>query len=249
MTRSPISTGNNMPVQAPLIPHPFVPYSCPNNRSVFAVCRGDEAALRAILEPTPFDYVEDRFIVSVTDFSNCDKVPYFDAAIVVPVRYGEMTGGHYVFEYEDDDRAIAAGRELWGYPKKYAEIALTRENDLVCGTARRHSTTIMKVEVPLEFGVAAPPKLDVLPHLNIRTIPAPDGPGTSLRQVIARDTSPDFVLKEELWGHAKVDLKAIPGCPLDVFTPIEVLGGGFVAGDFHATNENGWGRVVSTLDS
>jgi acetoacetate decarboxylase len=248
MTTPTIRAGNNMPVQAPLIPHPFVPYRCPGNRSVYAVCRGDEAALRAVLEPTPFDYVEDRFVVSVTDFSNCDKVPYFDAAIVMPVRFGDITGGHYVFEYEDDDRAIAAGRELWGYPKKYAAIGLTREDDLVRGSASRHGTTIIDVEVPLEFAVKAPAKPDILPHLNLRAIPAPDGPGTTLRQVIARDTTPDFVLKEELFGHAKVTLRAIPGCPLDLFAPVEILGGGFVTGDFYATEENGWGRVVATLD-
>ena len=55
-------------------------------------------------------------------------------------------------------------------------------------------------------------------------------------------------LKEELWGHARVTLRAIPGCPLDYFTPVEVLGGGFITGDFHATDENGWGRTVATLD-
>ena len=194
MTSSTIKPGNNMPVQASLVPHPFMPYHCPGNRSVYAVCRGDEGALRSLLEPTPFDYVEDRFVVSVTDFSNCDKVPFFDAAIVMPVRFGDLTGGHYVFEYEDDDRAIAAGRELWGYPKKQASISLDRKGDLVCGSASRHGTTILEIELPLEFAVKALEKPDILPHLNLRTIPAPDGPGTTLRQVIARDTTPDFVL-------------------------------------------------------
>jgi acetoacetate decarboxylase len=243
-----IRPGNTMPVHAPLVPHPFVPYHCPGNRTVYAVCRGDEAALKAVLAPTPFDYVDDLFVVSVTDFSNCDKVPYYDAAIVMPVRFGDLEGGYYAFEYEDDDRAIAAGRELWGYPKKYAAISLERDTDLVRGVALRHGTTIMEVEVPLEFGVKAPSKPTVLPHLNLKTVPAPDGPGTTLRQVIARDTTPDFVLKEELFGHAKVTLRPVAGCPLDLFAPIEVLGGGYIVGDFHATEENGWGRVVATLD-
>ena len=50
--------------------------------------------------------------------------------------------------------------------------------------------------------------------------------GTTLRQVIARDTTPDFVLKEELFGHAKVTLRPVAGCPLELFSPVEVLGGG-----------------------
>jgi acetoacetate decarboxylase len=35
---------------------------------------------------------------------------------------------------------------------------------------------------------------------------------------------------------------------LDLFAPVEILGGGFATGDFYATEENGWGRVVATLD-
>ena len=35
-TRLPqVQHANNMPVQAPLIPHPFVPYHCPGNRTLY----------------------------------------------------------------------------------------------------------------------------------------------------------------------------------------------------------------------
>ena len=86
-----------------------------------------------------------------------------------------------------------------------------------------------------------------LPHLNLRTFPAPDGPGTSLRQVIGRDTSPDLVVKSQQPGRVALSLAPVHGCPLDLFTPFEVLGGYVAVADFFATEENGWGWVVADL--
>jgi len=244
-----VAAANNMPIQAPLVPHPFVPYEAKDQRILYAVCRGDEAAIRALLAPTPFDYVEDRFVVSVVDFTTCVKCSFYDVAIVVPVRFGAMTGGHYVFEYEDNDAAIAAGRELWGYPKKYARIGMEEEGGRVAGWAERHGTRIVEVCVTPDEGAPMPPALDILPHLNVKAVPAADGPGCALRQVIARDTSPDLVMKARTAGRAEVKIAPVPGCPLDLFTPLEVLGGVYATADFYATEQNGWGRVVATLEA
>ena len=118
MKRFSVQRGNNMPVQSPLIPDPFVPYHCPGNRTVFALCRGDRRVFDRYLKHTPFKSAGDLYIVQVSDFSNCDKVAFMDAAIVLPITFRGRPGGYYFFEYENDDRAIAAGRDLWGYPKK-----------------------------------------------------------------------------------------------------------------------------------
>jgi len=240
---------NNMPVQAPAYPSPFVPYEARDQRMVYAVCRGDEAAIRALLEPTPFDWTgDDRFVVSVVDFTTNAKCPFFDAAIVVPVTFRGQPGGHYIFEYEDNDAAIAAGRELWGYPKKYARCGIDRLTDgTVVGWAERHGRRNIEIRVWPDDTTPVPVRPVTLPHLNVRTIPAPDGPGVSLRQVIGRDTSPDLVMKSELAGRAEVTLRPVPRCPLDLLAPREVLGGVHAVADFFATEENGWGWVVADL--
>ena len=243
-TRLPeVQRANNMPVQAPLIPHPFVPYHCPGNRTLYAVCRGDESVLRAMLEPTPFELADDRFVVSVSDFSNCDKVPFMDAAIVVPVTFGDLPGGNYLFEYENHDAAIAAGRDLWGYPKKYARILMARDGDTVSARVERDGVRLMEIVCHLHAGAAPPDRPVVTPHLNQHLVPAPDGPGWVSRRVIARDTSPDFELKADEAGDVELHLGELPGHPLSCLQPLELLGG-----DFHATDEHGWGRVVATLD-
>ena len=100
MQKKTIKLGNNMPVQAPLIPDPLVPYECKDNKTLFAVCRGDEEQVRRYLEPTPFEFLSDIFVVSISDFTNSKKLSFMDCAIVLPVKYKEIYGGYYLFEYE-----------------------------------------------------------------------------------------------------------------------------------------------------
>lgn len=238
---------NNMPLHAPLIPSPFVPYECPDNRTLFALCRGNAEQIQQFLEYTPFEYVDNRLLISISDFSNCNKVPFMDCAIVVPVKYQDQYGGYYLFEYEDNDAAIAAGRDLWGYPKKYAHIQLEEDDGVIKGIAKRANQTIIEIECNLNQPIPAFAQPQVTPHLNLRAIPKPDGPGIEKLQVIARDTSPDFEKHSEQYGQTTVRIKGLSTDPIDRLEPFEVIGGGLTIGHFYATEENGWGKVLDNL--
>ncbi|OZU87636.1 hypothetical protein CIL03_16235 [Virgibacillus indicus] len=237
----------NIPVHAPLFPDPFVPYTCKDNVSLFAVTEVNEEEVKRILFYTPFDYVDNKMVVSVTDFSNTDKVSYMDSAMVVPVKYGDRYGGYYIYEYENKDAAIAAGRDLWGYPKKYAEINLEEENGVYSGAAKKNGETIISLKANVDDKVSSVGEPITTPHFNIRTIPKPTG-GIQFQEIIERDTSPDFVLHEKFYtSMVDVEINATETEPLNLLKPIKVLGGGVVKGDFYATEENGWGKVLGTI--
>lgn len=241
-----IKNGNNMPVQAPLIPDPFVPYDCPDNATLSVLCRGDRALLERYLAPVPYAPLDDRFVVYASDFSNCGKCQFMDAGIIIPVIFEGRPGATYLFEYEDNDSAIAAGRDLWGYPKKYADITLDRNGDRATARVTRKGTDILTIEA--DFGTETAfdmPKL--APHFNMHVQPGPDGKVLS-RRIIERDTSPDFQLKSSAKGRATVTLASLEHDPLGEFTPLEILGAQLTVGDFFATEENGWGRTVKVLD-
>ncbi len=239
-----LQNGNNMPLQAPLIPDPFVPYRCPRNRSLNAVCQGDPEVLKAYLANTPFTLADDRFLVYVSDFTNCDKIPFMDAGVVIPVEFEGRTGGYFLFEYEDNDAAIAAGRDLWGYPKKYGDILLEERGDRVTASVTRKGVPLITINCTLDGAPA--PALKTTPHLNIHVQPAPDG-GILNKRVIARDTSPDFQLTSNRSGSATVSLGSIATDPLTPLQPLALLGASYVIGDFFATETNGWGKTIATL--
>ncbi len=241
-----VRQGNNMPVHAPLIPDPFVPYHCPGNANLFVICRTDPARLAKYLAPTPFEAIDDRYVIYVSDFSNCDKAVYMDTGIIVLVRFGERTGGYYLFVYEDNEVAISAGRDLWGYAKKYAEPTMTVEGGRVSSRTVRHGEAIIELDCDLSKPVADLPRLVTTPHLNIHVQPGPDGRVLNKR-VIERDTSPDFELTSEQMGEGRVTLRGIATDPLHEIQPREVLGARYVIGDFHATEKNGWGRTIAEL--
>lgn len=239
-----VRNGNNMPLQAPLIPDPFVPYKCPGNRSLNVYCRVERGVLDAYLAPTPFEATGDVILVYISDFTACDKIPFMDAGIVVPVSYMDKTGGYFLFEYEDEDAAIAAGRDLWGYPKKFGAIDLVEHASGVSGTVTRKDTPIISLDCTFADDIAFS-RPATTPHLNIHVQPGPDGKILS-RRIIERDTSPDFKLIRERKGSATVALRSLSTDPLAEFAPFEVLGATYVVGDFYATEANGWGKTIGS---
>jgi acetoacetate decarboxylase len=247
MEKFTVKCGNNMPIQSPLIPDPLVPYECKNNRTLFAVCKGGKNQIDRYLVPTPFESVSELFVVSISDFTNCKKLPFMDCGIIFPVKYKNIIGGYYMFEYENDDSAIAAGRELWGYPKKFASISLSENEKIITGTVIRKGVKIVEVRCDFSKTVDDVPKLKITPHLNIHSIPNADGPGTFSKRIISRDTSPDFKLISEKYGMSEVQLNGIPTDPLNELEPQEVLGGGLMVGDYLASEKNGWGNVIDIL--
>lgn len=234
---------NNVPIHAPLFPDPFVPYSCKNYLSVFAVAEANESEIKRILSYTPFEYVTNKIVISITDFSNTDKVSFMDCAFVVPAAYGNQYGGYYIYEYENNDAAIAAGRDLWGYPKKYANIQIVENNREIHGAARKNGEELIKMTVNLNETMPALEEPITTPHLNLRTISKPDG-GIYMQEIIERDTSPDFILHEKTFHPVQLRVTQTVTEPLHLLEPLHILGGGVVKGDFYATEENGWGKVL-----
>lgn len=240
-----VQNGNNMPIQAPLIPDPFVPYRCPGNWTLNVVCRAPEGILEKYLAPSPFAPIDDRFVIYVSDFMNCDKIPFHDGGIIVPVRFDEYTGGNFLFEYEDNDAAIAAGRDLWGYPKKYGSFEKSVSDSKVSATITRHGVELVHIECDLTQPIDVPDVV-TMPHLNMHVQPGPDGKVLN-RRVIARDTSPDFEQTSHRTGKASARLASLPQDPLGELGPVEVLGGSFTMGNYLASEENGWGRTIAEL--
>jgi acetoacetate decarboxylase len=252
-----VKDGNNIPIQCPMFLNPLVPYECKNQPTLFAVCQGDEAIIRKYLSPTPFEYVSDIFLIAISDSKKrvClnfpdEKRPVMDCSLIFQVKYKGIRGGYTMFEYEDYDYAIAAGRDLWAYPKKYGKIIFSKKGQKVKGVVIKEGKTIVQIETDLSKPVKNLPKLTTYPHLNIQILLEPDGK-IFTKRIISRDTSPDYELISEECGETTVFLDGVieklPLDPLHELMPKKVLGGGVKVGNFLASEKNGWGKVIDTL--
>ena len=244
-----VEQGRQIPVQCPEIPEPAV-YSCPDCGTLTVFCRAKPGIIAKYLEHTPFEFVSDNFIVYVSDMTNCrfEQGGFFDMGIVIPVRYGDVYGGNYLFEYEDSEHGICAGRELWGYPKKYAAGTLEQKDGKIIATGTKRGVEIIRLELDLNAPPQKPfPQIQLKPHLQLHTIPAPDGPYIFSERLLSRDTSADFQSKSRVEGAGSCVLRGVVRNPLDEFAPEEVYGAVYEVGDFNSSDDHGWAKVLATI--
>lgn len=230
-------------------------YRCEDLSTINVYCRGDRAQLERLTGYTPLTLEGDIFVITVADFENCtmDRGRYLDSGVIIPVSCGEQKGGTYFFEFEDEHWSTATGRELWGYPKRYAKISLDVTETGAVGRTWHYDTPILDIEITFDAAVTNDPwkHLAFAPNIQVRAVPELDGHSYSRFDVIMRNTVANFVVKERRYGRAEVSLGAIDigsgvldGEPLQV---LEVLGAEYVRGDFAATSANGTPVTLASL--
>ena len=244
-----VEQGRQIPVQCPEISEPAI-YSCPDSATLSVFCQAEPGVIAKYLEYTPFEYVSDNFIVYITDMIYCqfEQGGFMDMGIIIPVKYDGIYGGTVLFEYENSEHGICAGRELWGYPKKYADASIEEREGKIIGSAYKHGVEIIHLE--LDLGIPEQemfPSTAFKPHLQLHTIPAPDGPYIFSQRVLMRDTSPDFIQNRLVHGAGSCTLRGVARNPLDEFNPIKIYGASYETGDFYSTNEHGWAKVLKDI--
>lgn len=223
--------------------------TCPKLRSLSVYVRGDRAQLEKLLEPTPFVLTDDRFLISIADFTNQSHFSFFDGAVLLPVCFGDVEGSTYYFEYEDNHETVASGREKWGYPKKYAKISLEDDERGARGEVALPGETMFKIAVDFDDARdnSAWRDYKVYPHLQARAVSDIYGPSFSAFDIITRDTSKDYEPISKRFGGASVELGSSIGINGKVLDIVEVLGGEYSVGNFASTRENGQANVIASL--
>lgn len=121
-----------MPLANPA--YPRGPYRFINREFLTVTYETDIELLRAIV-PAPLEVVEPLVqfeFIRMPDSTGFGD--YTESGQVIPVRYKGKMGSYTHAMYLDDLAPIAAGREIWGYPKKLANPKLEVVNDTFLGT-------------------------------------------------------------------------------------------------------------------
>ena len=121
-----------MPLTQPA--YPPGPYRFYDREYLVITYRTNVERLRAIV-PEPLELVSDlvKFeFIRMPDSTGFGD--YTEAGQVIPVRFEGRTGSYTLNMFLNDHPPIAAGRELWGFPKKLAGPSLRAETDTLLGT-------------------------------------------------------------------------------------------------------------------
>ncbi len=234
-----IKTATAMPLTNPSFPPG--PYRFYNREYVIITYRTDMDALRAVV-PEPLE-VTDAIVkyefIRMPDSTGFGD--YTESGQVIPVTFDGEKGSYVHSMYLDDEAPIAGGREIWGFPKKYANPKIVHENEVLVGTLHYGSVTCVVGSMGYKHKILPPdPILHALgePNFLLKIIPHVDG--TTRICELVRYHMQDAVLKGawsgpaalELFHHVMADVARLP--------VLEVIG----ATHFIADITLGMGEVV-----
>lgn len=176
------------------------------------------------------------FEVFVAHYGESEIGSYREAGIIVPARYKEINASHFSNLYLDSDAGIAAGREIIGFPKKYAGVYYSENGNTVTGSVVRKEMQIFSIYGDFSKPVKVD-RLPVAPRLQVRYIPKVDGPGSDLHQVIATRWPPDkgsqtVRIHDRKTGSAKVIFGENDEEDFTMLNEAEVLGAVKIHMDF-----------------
>jgi acetoacetate decarboxylase len=228
-----------MPLTSPAFPHG--PYHFVDREYLIITYRTDRAALEAVIpEPLTFDepIVKYEFIrmPDSTGFGN-----YAESGQVIPVKFKGLEGNYTHAMYLNDGPPIYGGRELWGFPKKYAQPSLSVDKDTLIGTLdygpvrvatgtmgfKHKALDLKSVRTSMEK-----------PNYLLKIIPHVDGSPRILEIVDYR--LEDIIMKGAWSGPATLDLSPHALAPIAELPVREVLSATHIVADLTL----GLGKVV-----
>lgn len=108
-------------------PYPPLPHHFNNNHELRFLCQAPQGAVsRALPQPLEQADNKDLFVLQMGWSPDCEGFNVHEIQINVPVRWQDKTGSTTLIEYIDSDMGLIAGREIWGWPKKMADITWTQ---------------------------------------------------------------------------------------------------------------------------
>ena len=233
------ATAYSMPLTSPA--YPKGPYRFVNREFLVITYRTDPEKLRAVVpEPLQIDEPLVKFeFIRMPDSTGFGD--YTESGQVIPVRLGKETGGYSHAMYLNDGPPIFGGRELWGFPKKYAQPSLEVDRDTLVGTldygpVRIATGTMGFKHVAVEQGSVL--KALAAPNFLLKIIPHVDGSPRICELV--RYELLDVALKGAWSGPAALDLRPHALAPVAQLPVLEVVSAIHIQADLTL----GLGRVV-----
>jgi acetoacetate decarboxylase len=189
------------------------------------------------LVPEPLKPNADNVMsVFVATFHAAGIGPYHEAGIVVPASFQGIEGRYIAYMYLDQDNAIAAGREIWGYPKKEARFSLVEKDGMIRAVVERGGVEIIKASLILGDLVKEPEKLPPpKPAFNLKIIPSVRQGARPDVQQLTSNTVANYRLLKAYKGDATMEFGISPADPLHRIKVEKILGGSYSQVEFDLT--------------
>lgn len=229
------TTVRGTPFGAPLVPP--LPVRMRRVEILTIVYETDREAADALI-PEPLQLGAPRAALHVYWMHDAEWFGvYGESAVQIPVRHeaSGTTGAYSPLLVVEGDGPVAAGREIYGQPKKAGRITLEAHGDLLVGTVTRNDITIITATMPYKQLAGTPEDLEkhasFRTNINLKVIPNVDGSGWAVRELTARTL--DEVVVDEVWrGHGTLELRPNAQVPVHLLPVREVIEAFYWRADF-----------------
>ncbi|MDQ0316614.1 acetoacetate decarboxylase [Amorphus orientalis] len=228
-----------MPFTSPAFPKG--PYRFTNREFFIVTYRTDPEALAAVI-PAPLqvlDPIVKYEFIRMPDSNGFGD--YTESGQVIPVSYKGERGAYVHAMYLDDGPPILGGRELWGFPKKYAKPTMQVHKETLVGTLDFGPVRVCTATMGYKHKDLA--EADVMPSLTapnflLKIVPHVDGTARVCELVKYHMT--DIVFKGAWSGPASIEFAHHALAPVAKLPVVEVLGATHILSDLTL----GLGEVV-----
>jgi acetoacetate decarboxylase len=225
------------PVFSP--PYPPLPHHFSDVHAIQILCQAPKGAIkRALVQPLEPSGEGDLFVLLLGWTLDVEKQGYnvHEIAINAPVQWKDKAGNTTLIEYIDSDMGLIAGREVYGWPKKMADITWTQTATGWTVTAKKlkdqGSIPLMQIEYKISKSTPTVKWPEMGPVYLVRRIPNASPSTSPLSQLVcvgcnvpkARGPLVAPGGAKDTKGFATVQFFDGPHDPLTFFGPIKVLG-------------------------
>jgi acetoacetate decarboxylase len=167
------ASGFSMPLGASLYPEP--PHHFHGARQAWATYEANTAPVSSMLPPgVEPDSDPPICQLWVCDYPSTTFGPYLESFIMVRVRVDGVRYWYQRVIFTNREPALAAGREIWGFAKKLAEMDWREEAEQIVFTIERPRGKRIATFTMTRDRIAAVEEVEGLPVLSLRYIPPSD---------------------------------------------------------------------------
>jgi acetoacetate decarboxylase len=142
-----------------------------------------------------------------------------ESFIMMQCQFEGTTGFYCSHVFHNGPAGIAAGREIYGTPKVFADVRVRYPQRTMLTETFFHGASLLNIHSTLEeITTGFMPSL--APAWRLKILPRADGPGPALKQLIdCSQVTQDLTLHFEAKGQGRISLGESPGCDLTPLAP------------------------------
>lgn len=162
---------------------------------------------------------------------------YHEVILSIPAEFNDKNGGYCSLLYLDNSDAITGGREIWGFPKYYADISIEKDENNVSAKVTRNGNVVIEVNAELGKTVSIPELPDPLTFI-LKFIPSVEEGSVDVQQLNSVYMRNNTITKLQE-AKAELTIKNIPDASVGEIPIIKILNASYRKSDFLL----GYGKV------